>query len=90
MGMSDEELRKRAIARVHGKRALMTQVVSWLVMSAFFTVIWFLTDRGFFWPVFPIAGWGVGIVLQAWGLRAGDVSEDQIQQEMNRLRGTGS
>ncbi|HEX9236925.1 MAG TPA: 2TM domain-containing protein [Actinomycetota bacterium] len=51
-------------------------------------VIWALTDlHGFFWPVFPIVGWGIGVVMNAWDVFRGDeFDEDQIHREMERLQ----
>jgi hypothetical protein len=47
-------------------------------------IIWAATGADFFWPVFPIAGWG--IVFHAWDAYGRNVpSEERIQQEMDRL-----
>ena len=46
-------------------------------------------DRHFFWPVFPIGGWAIGLVFQGWyvyGPGARPISEDEIQRESDRLR----
>jgi len=50
-------------------------------------VVWFVTGQhGFFWPVFPIAFWGIGVVMNAWDVYHGeDFTEDEIQREMRRL-----
>ena len=35
--------------------------------EAFLVVIWAVIDvQGFFWPVLPIAGWGISVVMSAW------------------------
>ena len=40
-----------------------------------------------FWPVFPIAGWGVGVVANAVDAYVVDApTEGQIESEMERLR----
>lgn len=34
----------------------------WLIFSIFFTLIYLVTDAGgYFWPIWPILGWGVGV-----------------------------
>jgi len=47
-------------------------------------VIWAVTDdNGFFWPVFPIVGWGIGVVMNAWDVYwRPDITEADIQHEM--------
>jgi 2TM domain-containing protein len=40
----------------------------------------------FFWPVFPIVGWGIGVATRGYGAYHNtDASEDQIQREMRKL-----
>ena len=55
--------------------------------NAIIVTIWAVTGpSGFFWPIFPILGWGFGLVMNAWDVYHGeDFSEEQIQREMRRL-----
>jgi hypothetical protein len=50
-------------------------------------VIWAVINvHGFFWPVFPIVGWGIGVVMNAWDVYGRrEISEEDIQREMERL-----
>jgi hypothetical protein len=49
--------------------------------------IWAATGSGFFWPVFPILGWGIGIVFHAWDVFTTQrISEERIEREIDRLR----
>ena len=41
---------------------------------------------GFFWPAFPLVGWGIGLVFHTWDVYRQPFSEDQIRHEMERLR----
>ena len=46
--------------------------------------------NGFFWPVFPIVGWGIGVVMNAWDVyRNDEFDETQIRREMDRLQRMG-
>jgi len=40
-----------------------TGIVTFLCVNAFLILIWAMTGRGFFWPAFPICGWGLGVVI---------------------------
>jgi hypothetical protein len=52
-------------------------------------VTWAMTSSGaFFWPVFPIAFWGIGVVMNGWDVYLGnDFSDERIEQQMRRLAG---
>ena len=63
-----------------------------VLVNAFFVVIWAMTNPdGFFWPVFPIVGWGIGVVLNAWDVyRNDEFDEEQIRREIERLQAHAS
>ena len=35
----------------------------YLVVMGFLVLIWWFTSRGYFWPFWPMAGWGIAVVL---------------------------
>ena len=41
--------------------------------------------EGFFWPAFPMFGWGIGIVFHAWDVFWPQPSETAVQDAMNRI-----
>ncbi len=58
-GHSDQELRDRALERLKKRRDFKTHVVMYVLVNAFLVVIWAVTTApDFFWPIFPIVGWG--------------------------------
>ena len=90
-GADDKEIRDQAVRSLKAKRGLNTQIGMWLVTSVVLTAIWALANgtESFFWPVFPIAGWALGLVIQGWsvyGPGARPISESDIQRESERLR----
>jgi hypothetical protein len=45
-----------------------------------------VTGHGFFWPVFPIVFWGIGLFMNAWDVYfAEEITEDDIAREVERL-----
>ena len=78
-----QEHRDAAIKRVKAKRDFVRSLVAYLVVNSMLVVIWAITDAGYFWPIWPILGWGVALVLQGWNayLRK-PISEDDIRREM--------
>jgi hypothetical protein len=90
-GLTDREsaLQRRARKRVLKRRAFRASLVSYLSVSLMLVVIWAVTMfGGFFWPIFPIMGMGLGVVGQGWDAFRRD-DDDEIEREMERLRRKG-
>lgn len=83
----DLALRERAVKRLKKRRDFYGHILFYLLVNAFLVVIWAVTsDGGFFWPVFPLVGWGIAVVMNAWDVYvAEEVSEDKILREMEHL-----
>ena len=82
--MSYEERRDAAIERVKAKHGFRTHVVVYLAVNALLVLIWALSDAGYFWPIWPILGWGIGLALNAWKVHSKPISEEEIRGEMQR------
>lgn len=81
------ELRRQAEKRLRAKRDLGANALAYVLVNGFLVGIWFVSDPGgFFWPLFPLAGWGIGLVFHAWDVYSGPPSERAVQAEMDRLR----
>jgi hypothetical protein len=87
----DEVLRERAIKRLKRRRDFYGHLLVYFLVNTFLVLIWALTDvNGFFWPVFPIVGWGIGVVMNAWDVfRNEEFGEEQIRREVDRLQRQG-
>ena len=63
-----------------------------MLVNAFLWVIWAVTSAAagswiFPWPVFPLAGWGIGLGMHAWNTYGrGTITEADVEREMKRLR----
>jgi hypothetical protein len=85
---TDDELREQAILQLKKKRDFRTHIFIYVMVNAMLVVIWAVTGAGFFWPVFPIIGWGIGVAANGWDVYARKpISEDEIRRETDRLRG---
>jgi len=87
----DAAWRERAIKRLKKRRDFYGHVLVYALVNAVLVAIWAVTDlHGFFWPLFPILGWGVAVVLNAWDVYRNDAfAEEQIQREIEYLRRHG-
>jgi hypothetical protein len=82
------ELRDRAVKQLKKRRDFRGHLLIYLLVNTFLVVVWAVTSGAdeFFWPVFPIVGWGIGVIANWYDAYHGDdFSEDSIQHEMDRL-----
>lgn len=84
----EHDLHQRAEKRLKAKRDLGAHVLAYVLVNGFLVVIWFMTSGtdAFFWPVFPILGWGIGLAFNVWDVFSPEPTEDKIRAEMERLR----
>jgi len=84
---SQQGLREQAIERLKKKRDFRAHVFIYIAVNAMLVVIWAIVGGGFFWPIFPILGWGVGVAANAWDVYGRKpIGEDEIRRETERLQ----
>jgi hypothetical protein len=93
--------RELAIKRIKAKNAFKVHLLVYLTVNTMLVVIWAALaaagwsqylivwqdhPQDFFWPIFPIVGWGIGLVINGYVVYRGNVyTEEQIQREMQKL-----
>ena len=84
---SDEAVRQHAIKRLKKRRDFFGHVLVYCLVNGFLVVIWAVTTPGgFFWPIFPIVGWGIGLIMNAWDVYGRqEITEQDIHREMDHL-----
>jgi hypothetical protein len=88
--MDDEERREAAVKRLKDKRDFRNHVAAYVLVNALLVAIWAFSGGGYFWPVWVIAGWGVGLAFNAWAVYfERPITEDDIRKEMERDRASG-
>jgi hypothetical protein len=84
---SERALWELAVRRLKDKQEFRSHAVAFVLVNSFLVGIWWVTGQGFFWPLFPIAGWGIGLGMHAWSAFGPSVAtQEQIEREMERLR----
>lgn len=77
--------REAAIKRLESKRGFRTHLTVYLLVNALLVVVWLMTGRGYFWPIWSIAGWGIAILIHGSGTYfQKPISEDDIRREMEK------
>ncbi len=84
---SESPERAWARRRLERKRKFYGDLVAYVAINAFLMVIWAVSGSGYFWPGWVAGGWGVFLLLDAWGLYyRGPISEADIDRELAHRR----
>jgi len=90
--MSDEELYRIARAQVEQKRGFWIHLSVYAIVNTGLALLNLATSPGSFWFVFPLIGWGIGLVAHGVyvfllsGRYGPEWEERQVREEMERLR----
>ena len=56
------DARRAEARRAAARRGFTEHARAYLAVMALLVVIWALTGMGYFWPVWPALGWGIGVL----------------------------
>lgn len=80
-----DPVREAARKRIAARRDLVTHAVVYVVFNGLVVVAWVFTGRGYFWPAWLMAIWGVGLLMQLWDvLWRRPITEADIDAELGR------
>ena len=86
VNQSEEQKRELAIKRLKDKYGFKIHLFVYVVVNTMIVLVWAFTGSGFFWPIFVIALWGMGVVINGFAVYGADrYTEEQIQREMKNL-----
>lgn len=85
---AEAELRERAVKRLRKQADFRVHLLVYVTVNLFLVTVWAFTGGPFFWPIFPILGWGIGVMANAWDAfrRDDHPTEERIRREIDRLR----
>ena len=82
----DNRLRNQAIQRIRARHQFYLHLVFFLAMNVYLIAVWARSGAPFFWPIWEMFGWGIGLATHAshvFGWQP-SISEERIQREINR------
>ncbi|GAB97104.1 hypothetical protein BJY21_003182 [Kineosphaera limosa] len=84
---SDPAIRRLAIRRIAARRAFVVHASVYATVMIFLIVVWVASGAGYFWPIWPMMGWGLGLALHGMSLTWNSKpSEKEIAQEADKIR----
>ena len=86
--MEETRLHEVARKRVQMKRGFAIHLMLYAAVNSLLFLIWYLTGKGYPWFLWPLAGWGIGIVANTIAVIMEFMvpEEDAIDREMKRLQ----
>lgn len=84
---SEKALWDLAVRRLKEKQEFRGHAVAYVLVNSFLVALWWISGAGFFWPAFPMLGWGIGLGMHAWSAFGRSVAtQEEIRHEMERIR----
>jgi len=86
--MSEEQIYEEAKKRVEEKKGFRIHVIVYLCVNTMLALIWWFTGAGFPWFVFPLGGWGIGLLFHGLGVYVFSRRSDRraIEREAEEIR----
>ena len=92
-GMSEEEIYRQARKRVEEKKGFYVHFAVYIIVNIILVIIWAITGADYPWFLFPLGGWGIGILFHFLGVfvfsRQTDWERRAVEKEAERLRKSG-
>lgn len=82
----EQELRERALKHLKDKRDLKAHLLAYVTVNLLLVAIWFAVGGGFFWPIIPMFGWGIGIAFHVYDVVSPEPGPREVEAEMQRMQ----
>lgn len=87
--MTDAEIMKRARRKVYARTAFRVHLLICVSLSVMLIIIYSVTMfGGYFWPAWPMLGFGITLVAHAGASSAIFNSDEKIKAEYDRMKQT--
>ena len=87
--MSEDDLYRLAGKRVEEKKSFYIHLAVYVIVNIALVIIWWATGAGFPWFLFPLGGWGIGILFHFLGVfvfsQQSNWERKEIEREVQKL-----
>ena len=82
--MDEKEIREKAEKRVEEKRGFIGNLAAYIIVNAGLFLIWLFTGHGSPWFIWPLLGWGIGVVFHFFSVYVAGPGNAWQQREVDR------
>jgi len=93
--LSEEEIYEAAKKRVKHKKDFYSHLVVYIVINLMLVLIWAFTGHGYPWFIWPLGGWGIGVIFHGldvfffhkqsgWELKEIEKEAENIRKSQNK------
>ncbi|MFC1845832.1 2TM domain-containing protein [Chloroflexota bacterium] len=88
---SEDEIYEEAKQRVENKKGFFIHLIVYVLVNVFLVIIWAVTTPGGYpWFIWPIIGWGIGLVLHCLSIfvftRKTGWEQRELEKEVQKLK----
>jgi hypothetical protein len=91
--MTEQEIYAKARKRVEEKKGFISHLVVYIVVNVGLILIWAFSGRGYPWFVWPLGGWGIGLIFHFLGVfffgKETGWEKNEVEKEAERIRKSG-
>jgi hypothetical protein len=80
----DDQAKTRARRIAEARYGFLWHLPIYVIVNLGLVGIWYLSDRSFFWPIFPIFFWGIGLVSH-WMTAYHNPSSSWVERETQKI-----
>lgn len=78
--------REREARQIRRRRAFLVHAAIWAAVNLMLVIIWLITGGGHPWFVYPLLGWGIGVVAHgASAFLMADTDDIVLEREQRRF-----
>ena len=91
--MSEEEIREIATQRVRRRRGFYSHLTAYVLVNLMLVAIWYFTGAGYFWPMWVMLFWGIGLIFNAVAVfLKHDIGGERaaIEKEIAKIKKSGN
>ena len=90
--MSDEEISEIATKRVRAKKGFYSHLTAYVIVNLMLVAIWYFTGAGYFWPMWVMLFWGIGLIFNAvaaFSKHDTGWETKEIEKEVEKIKKSG-
>lgn len=92
--MSEQEIYQQARKRVEEKKGFFIHFTVYILVNILLVIIWATSGAGYPWFLWPLGGWGIGLLFHFLGVfvfsRRSNWEKKEIEKEVERLKKEGN